>query len=82
MIDAERLTPRSFTGLTNEEWAQFSDVVKARVGLGKRSMFISTMVRRANENARWFFEKEADNGRFADHAVKDTYRFFGINMNN
>jgi len=76
----ERLMPRSFTGLTDEEWGRFDTIVKNWLGRGKRSLFIATMIRKVNENAAWAFEQKADLEQRAQHAINDSFRFFGFKI--
>jgi len=76
----ERLMPRSFTGLTDEEWGRFDTIVKDWLGRGKRSLFIATMIRKVNENAKWAFEQQADLEQRAQHAIGDSFKFFGFNV--
>lgn len=79
-MDYERLRPRSFTGLTDEEWGRFSTVVKSFLGSGKRSLFITTLIRKVNDNAQWQFEQNTVLEQRAEHALDDSFRFFGIKV--
>lgn len=76
--DYERLQPRSFTGLTDDEWGRFSQVVKSFLGSGKRSLFISTIIKKVVEDARDQFMQEARVDQRARIAINETKSFFGI----
>lgn len=80
MSDYQRLKPRNFTGLLDEEWQQFAEVVKEFLGSGKRSMFISVIIKKVLDNRKWWFEKEATLEQKSMHAIGDSFKFFGINV--
>ena len=78
MWDYERLKPRSFTGLTNEEWDRFGVCIKAFLGSGKRSMFISTMIKCFNQNSKNEYEQKSQVKDRAFSSIADTFKFLGM----
>lgn len=76
-LNDERNQPRSFTGLTDEEWARFSTIVAAHVGRKKRSLFLSIAVKKVIENAQAGLVRQAGIDRVATHAINDAAKFVG-----
>jgi len=74
----ERLRPRSFTGLRDNEWDEFTKIIHDGVGYGKRSFYLTRVVKRTIENGRWSIERRAEVDQRATHAVNDACKDVGL----
>ena len=72
--DYERLQPRTFSGLLDEEWQTFDKIVRSWLGRGKRSLFLCILVRKVIECHRRSEEHQAMTEQRADHAVHDALK--------
>jgi hypothetical protein len=75
-MEYQRLRARTFTGLSNDEWDNFAKNLRARFGGGKRSMILSTFIRKYNDLSLCQFENDAQLDQGVHHAMNDTMKFF------